>query len=121
MEAMAAMMVVTVALSIFLGLLAGAGAQERAEPDIRVDYLGKLSVSGGAIVGEVSEEMEVQKDFSGFSCVRLRVHVAGETDIYERTAGLPSQGDLVCKTGTLLMKDDKGRSVPAVYEVAVWL
>jgi hypothetical protein len=121
MEAIAAMMVVTVALSMFLGVIATAGSQEQSIPEIRTDYLDKLSVSDGAVVGDVSYDMEMQMDFAGFSCIRLRAHVAGGGEVYERTAGTPSEGDVLCETGSILLKDDKGRSVPVVYEVAVWL
>jgi len=121
MEAVAAMMVVTVALSVFLGALAVAGSQEQAVPDICTDYLKNLSVSDGAVVGEVTYEMEAQKDFAGLSCIRLRAHVAGGSEVYERTAGSPTEGDVLCETGSILLRDDRGRSVPVVYEVAVWL
>ena len=121
MEAIAAMMIVTVALSMFLGVIATAGSQEQSIPEIRTDYLDKLSVSDGAVVGDVSYDMEMQMDFAGFSCIRLRAHVAGGGEVYERTAGTPSEGDVLCETGSILLKDDKGRSVPVVYEVAVWL
>lgn len=121
MEAVAAMMVVTVALSMFLSVVATTGSQENGVPEIRTDYLDDLSVSDGAVVGDVSHDMEVQKDFAGFSCIRLRAHVAGGTEVYEITAGTPTEGDVLCETGIILLKDDKGRSVPVVYEVAVWL
>ncbi|NLN71791.1 MAG: hypothetical protein GX137_03250 [Thermoplasmatales archaeon] len=121
MEAVAAMMVVTVALSMFLGVLANADLREQRMPDIRTDYIEGLSVSDGIVVGDVSAEMEVQKDFAGFSCIRLRAHVAGETEVYERTAGAPTEGDVLCATGSMLLLDDMGRRVPVIYEVAVWL
>jgi len=121
MEAVAAMMVVTVALSLFLGVLGNADLSEQRTPDIRTDYIGMLSVSDGIVVGDVSAEMEIQKDFAGFSCIRLRAHVAGETHVYELTAGTPTDGDVLCETGSMLLKDDMGRRVPVIYEVAVWL
>lgn len=123
MGSILAVMVVSVALTAFLGILSytDLSLQERTfEPDLR--FADRLELSEGEITGDYSEEMLRFIERCDLNGVRLKVSVAGPLSdaSIDETFGTPSGSNAESRKGTTSISSDDGRTYAASFEVIYW-
>lgn len=121
MEAIIAMMVVTIALTCFMGLLSYNNADDARNDSFSTDFLDDFSVMNGRIAGDPEDELCDIMDSKGYERVDLRITVDSViSDSYEFTVGEGEYDNVGSVTGTLHLRSDDGRSFVASYEVVFW-
>ena len=124
MEAMAAVMIVTVTLTAFIGLLTYTSISDTSETiDIETAYLNKLSIKSEKIVGNIQNDLQEQVDINEYKSIRLTVKIIGlvSDDTFIISAGEKTTNNVASKTGTITLQSDDGRRLAASYEVVVWI
>lgn len=124
MGAMIAVMVITVTLTAFIGLLGYISISDTTETDdIETDYLSKLSIKNENIVGDVQDDLQEQICSNDYNFIRLTVKTIGliSEDTFSASAGEKKTDNVISKTGTLILQSDDGRRLAASYEVVVWI
>ena len=123
MESIAAVMVVTVALTAFMGALAYSElADEKREVDIDMHFLDALHVEDGRIVGNVTPHLTEIREKNNYSGIDLKIRLVGYTDDSRTfTSGNRSADDVRYFSGSMPIETDKGETVLASYEMEVFL
>ena len=123
MEALTALMVVSVALTAFIGLLA---YSEIGYKDNRIDldteFIEDLELRDGRLCGETHQQLERFVDRNGLNGARLNVSVAGplsDAKMTDRT-GCENGDNIATVNGSFPLRSDDGRSFVASYEVVYW-
>ncbi len=121
-EAMLAMMIVTIAITSFIGLLAY-NELPASDDEVRVDtsYL-KFSVVDGRITGDIQEGMERSCDRYGLLGITVEVRLIGPLFDDERTyqCGITNGDNNRIENGTLRLGCDNGSTILASYRVIQW-
>ena len=123
MEAIIALMMVTVALTAFLGILAYSEIGNTDEDiSLDTDFIEDLEIADGRITGETDRELERFIEKNGLNGTRLTVNVAGSlSDASLRwTVGIEEGNNVGTMTGTFPICTDDGRIFAASYEVVYW-
>ncbi|MFA6709996.1 MAG: hypothetical protein WC067_01645 [Candidatus Methanomethylophilaceae archaeon] len=124
MGAMIAVMVITITLTAFIGLLSYISVSDTTETaDIETDYLSKLSIKNENIVGDIQSDLQEQIYSKNYKSIRLTVKTIGmiSEDIFSAAAGEEKTDNVISKIGTLILQSDDGRRLAASYEVVVWI
>ena len=123
MEAITAFSAVTVALTLFLGLLAYSELGNTDDPkELDTEFLERLTIEDGRIVGYDDSHICRFIERNGLNGAEVKVTVAGhlsDASLDERirtTDG--SNVDTV--TGTFSIRSDDNRTFVASYEVIYW-
>jgi len=116
MESMMAVMVVTVALTLFIAILPSMISENETREEIPKDILNNLSVSDGKIN---SNNLERVIEDRGYTAMSLKIVVTGTSDVYEAKNGTPNGDDIIHQSGTMVMNVD-GCMRNVEYEMAVW-
>ncbi len=123
MEAITALMVIIVALTAFLGLLAYSDLGELSKtPTIDTEFIEDLELKDGIITGETAGHLGRYVEKNNLNGARLEVIVAGNLCDASLTDSVGEQdGDNVGTVkGTFPIRSDDGRSFVASYEVVCW-
>lgn len=121
MEAMTAMMIATVALSAFMGLVAYSQAQDPPEPDVSTVFVQRLCVEDGCIVGVGPEYIEQECAMNGYDSMVIRVTAELPDGTAVLNLGSPlSDRNMTVEQGTAVLTTDTGDRVIAHYEAAVF-
>ena len=123
MEAMVALMMVTIALTAFLGMLAYSEigkSDDRVTLDTR--FIEDLQIIDGEIVGETEKQLDHFVEKNGLNGARLTVEVAGTLSDASlvRTSGTAVGDNVGTFTGSFSISSDDGRVFAASYEVVYW-
>ena len=123
MEAMVALMMVTIALTAFLGMLAYSEigkSDDRVTLDTR--FIEDLQIIDGEIVGETEKQLDRFVEKNGLNGARLTVEVAGTLSdaSLARTSGTTIGNNVGTFTGSFSISSDDGRVFAASYEVVYW-
>ena len=124
MEAMAAVMIITVTLTAFIGLLTYTSISDTGETiEIETSYLNKLSIKNEKIVGDIQNDLQEQVDINEYEFIRLTVKIIGlvSDDIFIIYAGEKMTNNVASETGTIILQSDDGRRLAASYEMVVWI
>ena len=124
METMIAVMVITITLTAFIGLLTYTSISDTIDTvDIETDYLSRLSIQNENIVGDVQNDLQEQIYANDYSFIRLTVRTIGlvSENTFVASAGEKTTDNVISKTGTLVLRSDDGRRLAASYEVVVWI
>ena len=116
MESMMAVMVVTVALTLFIAILPSMMTENETNEEIPKDVLNDVSISDGKID---SGNLEKVVESKGFVAVTLKIRVIGVSESYEVRKGTPQGDDIIHQSGTIVM-DVNGCMRNVEYEMAVW-
>ena len=123
LEALTALMVVTVALTSFLGMLSYSelGNAERST-ELDTSFIDALKIEEGRIVGETQYHLERFAEKNGLNGVRLDVSVAGNAcGAYRSDSIGTEEGNNVSSIfGTFSIDTDGGGTYAATYEVVYW-
>ena len=123
MEAMVAFSAVTVALTLFLGLLAYTelgNADDTKELD--TGFLEKLTIEDGRIAGYDGSHIDRFVERNDLNGAEVKVKVAGhlsDATLDERT-GITDGDNVGTVTGTFPIHSDDNRTFVASYEVIYW-
>ena len=121
MEAMVAMMIVLIAVTVFIGLFAYHQLPENDSVSIDTSYL-EFSIVDGRISGDITEEMQetcIKYDLKG---IRVDISPVGNLfdDSKRFTYGSTDSDNITSEKGTLRLYGNDGSSVLATYEVVYW-
>ena len=123
MEALVALMMVTIALTAFLGILAYSeiGSSDD-EMTLDTGFIEKLRLVDGDITGETDRQLELFIEKNGLNGTRLTVEVAGtlSDSSMVRDYGTCEGNNVGTMTGTFSIDSDDGRVFAASYEVVYW-
>ena len=123
MEALVALMMVTIALTAFLGMLAYSEIGESYdEMTLDTGFIEDLRIVNGEITGETEKQLERFVEKNGLNGARLNVKVAGtlSDSSLERNYGTADGNKVGTFTGTFSIGSDDGRTFAASYEVVYW-
>ncbi len=123
MEAMMAFMVVTVAMTAFLGMLAYSDiGHSETHYDLDTGFIEKLELRDGKIVGETDKHLEGFVEKNNYNGAKLIVKIAGDLcdSSLGRSVGRTDGNDIGTISGTFPISSDDGRTFVASYEVIYW-
>ena len=123
MEAMVALMMVTIALTAFLGMLAYSEIGT-SEDTISLDtkFIEDLQIVDGKIIGDTDKQLDHFVEKNGLNGTRLTVKTAGTLSNASllRSSGTEDGNNVGTITGTFSIRSDDGRTFAASYEVVYW-
>lgn len=123
MEAMVALMFVSIALTGYLGLISYSElGQSSGDPELDTDFIERMCLKDGEITGETSSELDRFVVRNGLNGAILDVAIVGNlTDAdYHDAMGLNDGSNIGRITGTFPIPSDDGRTYVAEYEVVYW-
>lgn len=121
-EAIMAAMIVTLVLSLYMGLLVLNTADENSEPDVRIDHriFGSLVLDGGEIAGDIEMRLTSEMERHGLRGISFICEVPGELGFAGRHILVGNMdGNIGSERFIHMLKATDGRILPAVMEVAV--
>ena len=122
LEALSALMIVTVALTSFLGMLSYSelGSAERTT-EMDVSFIDGLELRDGKIIGETSSHLEHFIERNSLNGARLCASIAGNDSVCRTdTAGIADGNNVGSISGTCSIDADSGRTFVLTYEVVYW-
>lgn len=119
-ETMMAMMIVTVALTVFMTVFAYSLNTEDREQPISTDFTHSLRYEDGEIVGIDESYVEEECTRRGYSSMVIRIEIAGSMNSASLLLGSPSESDFSFVRGTVCIPCDDGTTVAANYEVVAF-
>ena len=121
-EAIMAAMIVTLSLTLYLGLFALSTIDDNSDPAVRVDHriFNGLSLEDGEIVGDIEMRLISEAERHGFKGITVICEVPGELGFRDRRTSVGSmEGNINSERFVFQMMSCDGRAIPAVIEVAV--
>lgn len=122
MEAMVAMMIVTIATTSFIGLLAY-NELPTSDDEVAIDtsFL-KFTVTDGRITGDIVERMERSCERYGLLGMTVEIKLIGPLYDDERSyqCGIVDSDNNRVKNGTLRLDCDNGSTILASYKMIQW-
>ena len=123
MEALVALMMVTIALTAFLGMLAYSEIGE-SDDTITLDtrFIEDLQIVDGKIVGDTEKQLDHFVEKNELNGSRLTVKVAGTISDASlvKTSGTEEGNNVGTFSGSFSINSDDGRVFAASYEVVYW-
>lgn len=121
-EAIMAAMIVTLVLTLYMGVLVLSAADEEGGPEVNIDrrIFGCLVLEDGKIAGDVETPMISEMERRGLRGISFTCEVPGELGFETRHVVVGSMdGSIGSDRFVSLLASADGRTVPAVMEVAV--
>ena len=122
MEAMVAMMIVTIAMTSFISLIAY-NELPTSNDDVMIDtsYL-RFTVVDNKITGDIQDQMELSCEKYGLLGINVDVKLIGPlfNDEKRYQCGITDSENNRVKNGTLRLSCDDGSIVLASYKVTQW-
>ncbi len=120
METMAAMMVVTIALTVFMTVFAYSLQSDTREQTISTDFVDSLRIEDGEIVGVDESYISEECTRRGYSSMVITVETAGDVCRTGLRLGESLETDFTYVKGTVDIPCDDGTVVVANYEVVAF-
>lgn len=121
-EAIMAAMIVTLALTAYLGLFALNTVNNEGEPDVQIDHriFGGLTLADGQVVGDITICLISEMERHGFRGISFKCEVPGELGFKGMSTSIGDMdGKVISERFLCQLRSSDGRIVPAVMEVAV--
>ena len=121
-EAIMAAMIVTLVLTLYLGLFALNAAEEGGGSDVHIDHrvFGGLSLEDGEIAGDIELRLVSEMERHGLKGISFVCEVPGELGFADRSLVVGNMnGSISSERFIFLLGSADGRTVPAVIEVVV--
>lgn len=121
MESMAAMMIVIVCLTAFMGLFCYIQMPDDQRDD-DFGFVENLRIEDGQIVGDLHDRLVYIVESNGYSGIEVRVSILGDvnySDFYDSFGVLRTES-VTSNNGSFEITADDGRSLLAGYEVVIW-
>ena len=123
MEAAVAFSAVTVALTLFLGLLAYTELGDAGDTkELDTEFLERLTIKDGRIVGYDGSHIDRFIERNNLNGAEVKITVAGHlsnASLDERT-GIADGNNVSTLAGTFSIHSDDNRTFVASYEVVYW-
>ena len=121
-ETMIAMMVVTIALTAFMGLFAYSCCHtDGSDVRISTDFVKDLRIEDGRIVGVDQSYIDDECTRKGYSAMVITVETAGDLNRCSLRLGEGADSDYSFVRGTINIPCDDGTTVIASYEVVAFV
>ncbi|MCL2317566.1 MAG: hypothetical protein FWC44_00715 [Methanomassiliicoccaceae archaeon] len=121
-EAIMAAMIVTLSLTMYMGILVLNTAEIDNEPDVNIDHriFEGLTLADGEITGDIENKLIYAMERHGYKGVSVTCEVPGELGFEPLHIKIGKMdGKIGGERFPFLLKCADGRTVPAVIEVAV--
>ena len=121
-EAIMAAMIVTLSLTLYMGMLALSAAEENSGPGVHVDHriFGGLTLEDGEFAGDIEIRLVSEMERHGYRGISVICAVPGELDFEDRHIRVGvMDGRIESERFLMGMTSSDGRVIPAVLEVAV--
>ena len=121
-EAIMAAMIVTLVLTMYMGLFVINAVNENNDPDVKVDHriFEVLSLEDGKITGDIEHELISEAERHGYRGISFTCKVPGELGFEDRHDLIGKMdGRIGSERFILPLMLSDGRTVPVVIEVAV--
>ena len=121
-EAIMAAMIVTLVLTMYMGLFALNAADDGGGPDVHINHriFGDLTLENGEISGDIEMRLVTEMERHGFKGISFMCEVPGELGFADKNLVVGSMnGNLNSERFIFLLGSADGRTVPAVIEVVV--
>ncbi len=119
-ETMVAMMVVTIALTVFMTVFAYSLQSDDREQPISTDFTESLRIVDGDIVGIDESYVDEECTRRGYSSMVITIETAGDFNHASLLLGNPSDSDFTYVSGMTEIPCDDGSVVAARYEVVAF-
>ena len=117
-EAMLALSIIVVSVTLFMGILAGQSIDD-CEEEIDTAFISSLQV----VDGRISDDLDISfvTERYCYSAVELDVSISVPSeDSFSFSYGDTENTPQRTLSGTVLLKDDEGRTVLASYRMVLW-
>jgi len=121
-EAIMAAMIVTLVLTLYMGLFVLNTAEDTCGSDVHVDHriFGDLILENGEVAGDLEVRLASEMERHGFRGISFVCSIPGELGFEDRHTAVGSMdGSTSSERFVYLLRSADGRIVPAVIEVAV--
>ncbi|MCL1978878.1 MAG: hypothetical protein FWG60_01795 [Methanomassiliicoccaceae archaeon] len=121
-EAIMAAMIVTLSLTLYLGLFALSTVDDGGDTAVRVDHriFNGLSLEDGEIVGDIEMRLISEAERHGFKGIIVICEVPGGLGFEDRRISVGSaDGNISSDRFILPLRSSDGRTIPTVIEVAI--
>ncbi|MCL2509811.1 MAG: hypothetical protein FWF07_01880 [Methanomassiliicoccaceae archaeon] len=121
-EAIMAAMIVTLVLTMYLGLFAFNAAEDSGGPEVHIDHriFKDLTLENGEIAGDIELRLAEEMERHGFRGVSVICEIPGDLGFPDRNIVIGNMDGLISgERFVFLLGASDGRIVPAVIEVAV--
>ncbi len=119
-ETMVAMMVVTIALTVFMTVFAYSLQSDTREQTVSTDFADSLRIEGGEIVGVDGSYVEDECTRRGYSSMLITIETAGDVNGARLVLGRSIDSDFTYVRGTADVPCDDGSVVIVNYEVVAF-
>lgn len=121
-EAIMAVMVVSLSLTAYIGVMAITIADDQDDADVRIDkrLFNGFTIEEDRIKGDIEESMIATMERHGYNGITIKCNVPGTQliDAFSLTVG-QMEGDIFSERHLISIKCDDGRTVSAIAEVIV--
>jgi len=121
-EAIMAAMIVTLVLTLYLGLFAFNAVEDSGGPEVHIDHrvFGDLTLENGEIVGDIEIRLITEMERHGLRGVSVICEIPGELGFPDRNIVVGDMNGMISgERFVYMLGASDGRIVPAVIEVAV--
>jgi len=121
-EAIMAAMIVTLVLTMYMGLFALNAANDGGGQDVHINHriFGDLTLENGEISGDIEMRLVSEMERHGFKGISFICEVPGELGFADKNLVVGNMnGSLSSERFIFLLGSADGRTVPAVIEVVI--
>lgn len=121
-EAIFAVMIVTLSLTAFIGIMAITVADDTDEQAIMIDrrIFEKLSVEDGIIIGDIENDIVSAAERYGYGGIGIRCSVPGDLGLDDVSFYIGElNGDIISEKCIVLLSSNDGRAIPAIVEMMI--
>jgi len=121
-EAIMAAMIVTLVLTMYMGLFVLNAANEKSDPEVNIDHrvFEGLILEDGKITGDIEQQLISESERHGYKGVSFTCEVPGEFGFEARHISVGEMtGKISSERFVMPLRSSDGRTVPTVMEVAV--
>lgn len=122
LEALSALMIVTVTLTSFLGMLSYSelGSAERTT-ELDTSFIDDLELCDGKMIGDTVSHLGRFVEKNSLNGARLYASIAGNSDVSRTdTVGIADGNNVGSISGTCTIDANDGRTFVLTYEVVYW-
>jgi hypothetical protein len=121
-EAIMAAMIVTIVLTMYMGLFVLNAADDNEGPDVNVDHriFNEMTLENGEITGDIETPLISEMERHGFRGISFLCEIPGEFGFESKRVIVGNMdGKISSERFLLTLGSSDGRMLPAVVEVAV--
>ena len=119
-EAMMAVMIVTLVLSMYIGIFVlNVANEETSDTQVDKDIVKGLTIRDGRIEGDITMKMVAVSEIEGYRGIVLRCIVPGGLAENEEFSVGNMDGHITSERFLRNLPSDDGKNIPVIFEVAI--